>query len=522
MLAFVNYSQADLLDVKNPQEIKETKPFKSNNYFSLANIVESILNNESDKNSSPDNSKIRQEFISITSKFNQGNANSAYEEYLEFINKIDDDIQLLNLAKIFYQIGFFSLAHNAEDKIIYKNQYFNNINDLELSYKPKSALLKDDEIFFAKIYSSIFFDNSATEANLELLAKKEKYQKNDYYNYLLSQSYFEQKQYHKALNAINKAISLNPENINYKLAKTDILLSSKKYSDALGIIKKLEKNKNIIALLSNIQIKKQLIVAQYSKNDKEKKYSSIYKTYLEGNFEKAKKDCLSILNFDKDNDKIISLYAKSELATGDTERANAYFINAYKIEKNNIDTLIGLGDIRYIHKDYKGSIKMYKKALKLDNQNPEILIKLALAQKGCGKNQKEIKRTQSKLDKFNITYLDYYNCAISIAQKNNVLKDEFLKQSYNFNQLYEQAIGEMIALDLKNKNYKNAKGLIESTSLTLEKNYYYYYLLGLYNQSENKKSDAIQFYKTSLDLNPNFEIANIKLLKLIPNKSEEI
>ncbi|MBQ8475959.1 hypothetical protein IJ531_02745, partial [bacterium] len=74
----------------------------------------------------------------------------------------------------------------------------------------------------------------------------------------------------------------------------------------------------------------------------------------------------------------------------------------------------------------------------------------------------------------------------------------------------------------KNKNYKNAKGLIESTSLTLEKNYYYYYLLGLYNQSENKKSDAIQFYKTSLDLNPNFEIANIKLLKLIPNKSEEI
>ncbi|MBQ8476846.1 hypothetical protein IJ531_07280, partial [bacterium] len=117
-----------MLDVKNPQEIKETKPFKSNNYFSLANIVESILNNESDKNSSPDNSKIRQEFISITSKFNQGNANSAYEEYLEFINKIDDDIQLLNLAKIFYQIGFFSLAHNAEDKIIYKNQYFNNIN----------------------------------------------------------------------------------------------------------------------------------------------------------------------------------------------------------------------------------------------------------------------------------------------------------------------------------------------------------------------------------------------------------
>ena len=98
------------------------------------------------------------QFISITSKFNQGNALSAYEDYDNLINKTNEDISLLNLAKIFYKIGFFTLANKAIDKIIYKNQYYNNILDLELSYKPKNILSKEDEITFAKFYSGIFFE----------------------------------------------------------------------------------------------------------------------------------------------------------------------------------------------------------------------------------------------------------------------------------------------------------------------------------------------------------------------------
>ena len=87
--------------------------------------------------------------------------------------------------------------------------------------------------------------------------------------------------------------------------------------------------------------------------------------------------------------------------------------------------------------------------------------------------------------------------------------------------MYENAIGELVKLNLKNKNYNNARALIYNAAFTLEKNYYYYYLCALYSQAMNKKQDAIHFYKTSLSLNPNFEIANIKLLKLIPNVSGE-
>ncbi len=521
-LAFFPLAQADLLQVQKTTEIKNQTQKPSSNYFSLANIVDNFLNNEQTPNDiQEDKTQIRKEFISITSKFNQGNANSAYDEYNGLIDKLDDDILLLNLSKIFYEIGFFSLAHKAEAKIVYKNQYYNNINDLELSYKPKSLLTKEDEIFFAKIYSSIFYDNSANEASGELIAKKEKYNKNDYYNYLLSQSYFEQKNYHKALNAINKAISLNSENVNYKLAKADILTSNKKYSDALNIVKKLAKNPKIICLLPDIKIKKQNLIALTSSN-KEKKYATVYKTFLEGNFEKTKKDCLSILNFDKDNDKIIALYAKSELALGNIERANTYFTNAYKINKSNLDTLIGLGDIRYIHKDYKGSIKMYKKALGIDKKHSETLMKLALAQKEYAKTPKELNKINAKYEKIPKSFFTYYACALSSAQKNKVLKEDFLKKSLGINPLYMHSIGEMVELDLQNKNFKTAKGLIDLASFTLKKNYYYYYLLGLYSEAENRKQDAIQYYKTSLNLNSGFEIANIRLLKLIPNRNEEI
>ena len=181
-----------------------------------------------------------------------------------------------------------------------------------------------------------------------------------------------------------------------------------------------------------------------------------------------------------------------------------------------------MGDIKYLHGDYKNAVKTYKKAYDKDKDNYEALIKLTTAHRQYAQNPKELKKLELKLDKMPKTeYISYYNSAISIAQKNDVLKEEFLKRVLEINPMYENALGELVKLNLKNKNYKNARGLIYNAAFTLEKNYYYYYLCALYSQAMNKKQDAIHFYKTSLNLNPNFEIANIKLLKLIPSVSDE-
>ena len=504
---------------------------KKNNsgYFNLANIVDSFLTNDNkqDESISDEKSKIRKEFISITSKFNQGNAKVAYDEYNLLIDKINNDTSLLTLSKVLYEIGFFSLGDKAIEKIVYKNQFYDNILDLENSYKPKTKLEVEQEIAFAKIYADIYFNNSSAEAAAELLKKKNKYLKHDFYNYMLSQAYLGTKQYNQALHLINKAISFNPTNINYQILKTDILVKSKKYKEAYKQIEKLEKvakDKLLLVFAPEIKIQKENILSLITSDSKEKKYHIVSKTFLEGNFEKNKKDCQNILNFDKDNDKIMSLYAKSELALGNIQRANTFFVNSYKIEKNNLDTIIGLGDIRFLHGDYRNSVKIYKKAYKKDKRNYETLIKLATAQREYAKYPKELRKLEIALDKMpKNEYLAYYNSAISIAQKNSVLKEEFLKRALNINPMYENALGELIELHLKNKNYKLAKNLIYNASFTLEKNYYYYYLCALYSQATGKRQEAIQFYKTSLNLNPNFEIANVRLLKLIPDtKDEEI
>jgi len=518
------YAQNDNLLAPHSQiEINNTtKP--TSNYFNLANIVDSFLTNETKQSdiAIDDKSKIRKEFISITSKFNQGNAKVAYDEYNILIDKIDNDTSLLTLSKVLYEIGFFSLGDKAIEKIIYKNQFYDNIVDLETSYKPKNSLTAEEEIYFAKLYASIYFDNSADESTAELIKQRNKYQKHDFYNYTLSRAYLETKQYNLALHTINKAISQNPTNISYQVFKTDILIKNKKYKDAKKQLDKIEKSKLLLVFKPKINTQREIILSSINNDVKEKKYHIANKNFIEGNFEKTKKDCLNILNFDKDNDKIIALYAKSELALGNIERANVYFVNSYKIEKNNLDTIIGLGDIRYLHGDYKNAVKMYKKAYSKNKSNYEALIKLATAHRQYTKYPKELKKLEIQLDKMpKNEYMAYYKSAISIAQKNTILKEEFLKRALGINPLFENALGELIELHLKNKNHQLAKALIYNASFTLEKNYYYYYLCGLYNQAIGKRKDAIQFYKTSLNLNPNFEIANVKLLKLIPEATDE-
>jgi len=516
--------QDDILKNTKTEQKPNLKPRA--NYFDLANVVDSFFSSNDINNEeipTDKKAKIRKEFIDITLKFNQGNASVAYDEYSEFLNKIDNDNALLILAEVFYKIGFYSLAENAIDKIINRNQFFDNIADLKKSYKPKTDLSKEDEIYFAKLYSDIYFNNSASEVISELTKQKRAvYRVNDCVDFTLARAYFENKKYDNALNYINKAISINPNNTNYQVFKLEILKNDKKYKEMNKLALKLKKSGLPVNFVNDVEIKYLDSLVFNTKNEKDKKYFAAKKSYLEGNFEKTKKECKSILNFDKDNDKIITLYAKSELALGKIENANSYFVSSYKLNKNNPETLIGLGDINYIHADYKSAIKAYKKAYKQDNSNWETIIKLTNAYREYAKKPKDLNKFETLLDNLpKSAYSAYFETAISLAQKNDVLKEEYLKRAMNINPLDDKIVGELVCVYLKNKSYELAKNLIYNAAFTLEKNYYYYYLCGLYNQAVNKNNDAIQFYKASLNLNPNFEIANTKLLDLIPNKNNE-
>ena len=68
-----------LLNPSSEFEIHNEPKANSSNYFNLANIVDSFLNNDIKTTDEfiDDKSKIRKEFIATTSKFNQGNAKVA-------------------------------------------------------------------------------------------------------------------------------------------------------------------------------------------------------------------------------------------------------------------------------------------------------------------------------------------------------------------------------------------------------------------------------------------------------------
>ena len=85
------------------------------NSFNLANIMDSFFTGEL-KNIREDDDKLltRKEFHSITSKFNQGNAKVAYDEYVDLIEKIDNDTSLLILSRVFYEIGYFSFSKGQQ------------------------------------------------------------------------------------------------------------------------------------------------------------------------------------------------------------------------------------------------------------------------------------------------------------------------------------------------------------------------------------------------------------------------
>jgi len=526
--SFLFLSQSSLLLAQDNllEPISNKTETNSKGAFNLANIVDTILKTDNTPQTLDLKAQNRKDFLNISTKFNQGNAKVAYDEYEKLIEKIDNDNSLLALSKVFYEIGYFSLSLKAQEKIFYKNQFYENLFDLDKAYKPKKTLTKEEEIYFAKLYSNIYFANLAQETIVDLTHKKHdikpEYQKNDYANLMLSRAYYIQKQYPYALHFVSKALNLNPTNLQYQLHKIDILLAMKKYKEAKSLIEKVEKNATVFQ--DKLQIKKEIALANLTKDDKEKKYLVANKSFLEGNFEKTKKDCQNILNFDKDNDNVISLFAKSELALGNIERANVYYVNAYRVNKNNPKTMVGIGDIRYLHGDYKNAIKIYKQALNKDKNNYEIIIKLVCALREYAKKPKELKKYEQMLEKMpKSEYLSYYNSALTIANKNDVLKEDFLKRTLTFNPLHENSLGQLIELYLKNKNYEIAQNLLYDVSFTLEKNYYYYYLCALYNEAINKNEKAIQYYKSSLNLNPNFEIANKRLLKLIPDtNSEEI
>ena len=490
--------------------------------FSLTTIMDSFLNlgGQSENANLDESEKQRVAFVNATKKFNQGNVVVAYDEFENLSNSINSDYALLVFAKSMYEIGFFSIGTKSLEKIKHKKFVQDTIDDLKRCYLPSFTLDKNEEIYLAKAYSSIHYDNSAQEISFELNKNEALTGKSDYANYILSQAMSESRQYQQALNFINKASSMNKTNLSYLNFKVKTLNALNKNKEALEIIEQVEKNNaNEHIFKNSFMLQKETILANLSKDEQDRKYHQTMKTFMEGNYQKAIEDCKNILSFDKKNYKILTLLAMGQFVTGDRQSAKKNYLASYEINKNYPYTLSGLGDVKFLEYDLEGAIKYYKKALSQNPKDQTSALKLALIYKNDTKYEKDLKNLEKKLAKMDSApFMSYHSIAATIAKDNKNLRREYIRRATAINPLYENGWVAFLNYELENKDLDGAKNFLYMISFSNRTNYIYFYLNALYDIALNRTNSAIVNLRNCLSLKPDFEDANKKLIQLIPSE----
>lgn len=490
--------------------------------FSLTTIMDSFLNlgGQSENANLDESEKQRIAFVNATKKFNQGNVVVAYDEFENLSSSINSDYALLVFAKSMYEIGFFSIGTKSLEKIKHKKFVQDTIDDLKRCYLPSFTLDKNEEIYLAKAYSSIHYDNSAQEISFELNKNEALTGKSDYANYILSQAMSESRQYQQALNFINKASSMNKTNLSYLNFKVKTLNALNKNKEALEIIEQVEKNNaNEHIFKNSFMLQKETILANLSKDEQDRKYHQTMKTFMEGNYQKAIEDCKNILSFDKKNYKILTLLAMGQFVTGDRQSAKKNYLASYEINKNYPYTLSGLGDVKFLEYDLEGAVKYYKKALSQNPKDQTSALKLALIYKNDTKYEKDLKNLEKKLAKMDpAPFMSYHSIAATIAKDNKNLRREYIRRATAINPLYENGWVAFLNYELENKDLDGAKNFLYMVSFSNRTNYIYFYLNALYDIALNRTNSAIVNLRNCLSLKPDFEDANKKLIQLIPSE----
>lgn len=483
------------------------------NAFNLTTVMDNFLNLEPETKNVYDTldekTRQRQEFADTSRKFNQGNVSVAYNDFASIISELDNDLALFVTATTMYDIGFFTLGDVAISKIKNHGYFDEQITLLKKSNKALYPLDKQEEIFLAKAYTSILYDNTPEETAFDLSKKTSLLKKSDYANYIMSQALLESRQYQQALMYIDTAIEKNPKSLKYASFKVEVLTRAKKYKEALKYLQEQELKISPDFKMTFLNHKEN-ILAGLSNDENEKKFYQISVIYNDGNYYKVINECRNILNFNKNNYKILTLQAKSFLNTGNIELAEKGFTASYDINKKYLPTLIGLADTYYIKKDFVHAEEFYKKALKIKKSDPETLLKLSILYNQTADLQsvKKLAKLKKETDKvLKNSFYEYYLVATTIFKDNPNLRRDYLMKALVINPTFKPAISEYFAYLNDTDKQTGLQNFLYFVSFSNNLSYSYYYFRGIVEKNLGNKQDALANLRRCLVLNPDYEPA---------------
>jgi len=500
-IIFLGFSTANA----QPQNQAGENPY-GGEIFNLLNVADNFI-----KVATPENES--QTFARALEKFTQGNVTTAYNDFALLINNSQSDYTRLGMAYNLMNIGLFSLADISLSKISDKELFQTQIENLKLIFSPTETLTRDEEIYLAKLFSSIYFDNSAHEAAFELNKKNNLLEKSDYANYLLSQALFATKEYSNALKYINQAIEKNPFNVSYQYYKSNILVHLNDNKNAIKIIEQIDdKTLNIYGYDSKLRVQKELILANLAKKEEEKSYHLAHKYYWNGEYQNAVKECLDILAKDKKAYDIYSLLGDCYIKTDNIAKAQKSYEQSLALNKKYSPAYVGLGNLSYLRDRLDEALEFYNFAVKYDKTNHDALFKIASIheEKGNNKESNEFEKAAVALN--SAPYLSYHS--IGLLNQHNPQK--YLKKSIAINPLYAPTWLELARLELANNNPEQAQKYLYPVSFAANENYLYYFYNGIADLLLDNNASAAENFRKTLKINPGFAQARYELDKIDP------
>ncbi len=494
-------SPALALDMKG---IVPVNPLEKNNSEYQVTIPSFTL-----KKATLTKNEVKNQYAIAMDKFTKSNVRSAYSDFKVLIDSITpDDYIYMRLSQDMASIGFFNLSELAMSKVQDEKLAYLLEKDVKNFYFPAGQLTKKDQIYLAELYSNMRYNDQSREATAELSKQSTMLMDSDYANYIAAFGAMKYGDYSQAETYINNAINKNPQNINYKRLKAEILSQEDKPKEAIHVLNSvLNMDLDTVVFDKEIESSKEYVLYKSSKNDYLKKYHLAYYYYDNEEYNKAIGVLQTSISGKKNiNKDVYALYARVYFEMKEFEKAQNYAQKALDIDKTNPSSLYVLANIAYRNKDYSKAISYYKK---IQGKLPDYSAELGLANTYLTLNDiQKAKEIYSKILRVSSkSFLAYYNMALLESDR----ESEYLRKAISINPNFKDAWLDLARVAIKNDYIDKAISYLKIAKYIDDSDYRYYYYLGLVLKNKGMTVQAKENFEHSLKLNPDYELPKKEL-----------
>jgi len=431
-------------------------------------------------------------------RFKNSNIKPAYDDFKNlFENAKANDYFYMKMAEEMAKIGFYSLSDLAMNKIKEKEIAQIVVEDIKNYYFPNQLMRSKKELYLAELYSNIVYNQQTSEVLNELGEISEVFDGADYANYLQAFAYVQNRDYENAKIYIEKAVAINPKNLNYQSLQVEILAEVNMPKEALKIVNKLKKQQIYsVSFTNKIKSLEQYVLYKLAKKESLKNYHLAYYYYLENAYEKAIR---TLLGIEKKNKNINALLARIYYDTQDFDKSMGF---ADKAKTSALANEVK-GDYYSEKEEFEKAVKFYARASKLDKKQVQFKEKLAQAYLEVGQSSKAKNIFETLVVSANNAYLSYYN----LAKMDESKTLPYLKKAVAINVKFTDGWLALADCEMKRENLDDASKYLKIVKSIDENNYKYYYYLGLLCDKRGQKQEAQLNFQKSLLLKPEFKPA---------------